>query len=201
METLQPQNELAVIRKIMEDSRRIRIGSAKPALVWGTLVFLGIAFSYLNYFFLKLRVSELYIWSGIMASGWAYQIYHIRSLSREARVKTFSGRILRNLWNSALLSLTLVFFVPWLSSSIPFFVAVGVIALILGNAFYVDGVICGSNLTKYCAAGWWLGGIAIFFAPAFYNGIIFAGLLGLFQIIPGIILYKRWKKELVVEPV
>lgn len=201
METLQAQTELAVIRTIMEDSRRIRIGSAKPALVWGTLVFLGIAYSYLNYFFLKLRVNELYVWCGIMAAGWAYQIYHIRSLSREARVKTFSGRILRNLWNATLLSLTLVLFTPWFISSFPFSIAVGVIALVLGNAFYVDGVICESNLIKYCAVGWWLGGIAIFFAPVFYNGIIFAGLIGLFQIIPGIILYKRWKKELDVEPV
>ena len=139
METIQAQNELAVIRKIMEDSRRIKVGSAKPALVWGILVFFGIAYSYLNYYFFKLTFNELYVWFGVMAGGWLYQIYYLRNLSRGARVKTVSGKITRNLWNSSLFSLTIVFFTPWINSHFPFPVAVGVIALILGNAFYVDG--------------------------------------------------------------
>ena len=196
MDQLQPETELAAIRRIMEDSRRIRMGSAKPALVWGILVFLGIAYSYLNYFYFNLKVNEIFIWTCIMAAGWCYQIYHIRTLSKQARVKTVSGRIVRNLWNTTLLSLTIVFFAPWVVSSFPFQIAVGVIALLLGNSFYIDGVICGSNMTRYCAVGWWLGGIAIFLAPVFYNGIIFAGLLLAFQIIPGMILYKRWNEEL-----
>jgi hypothetical protein len=199
METIQAQNELVIIRKIMEDSRRIRMGSAKPALVWGVLVFAGILFSYLNAFIFKLNMNELYLWCGIMAAGWVYQLYYIRSLSKEARVKTFSVRIIRNLWNTTLLSLTIVFFSPWVNSSFPFQIAVGVIALLLGNAFYVDGVICESNLIKYCAAGWWVGGIVIFFAPGMYKGLIFAGLILFFQIIPGIILYRRWKKDLVAD--
>ena len=196
METIRAETELVLIRQIMEESRKIKVRNSMPFLVWGFLVAVGIAFSYANYF-LKLGINEVYFWPAIMAAGWVYNIYFTRTIMKTSKVRTLSGKIIKNLWNAALISLTIVFFVPWVNHSFPFYIAVGVIAIILGNTFFIDGVICDDKLMKYSAAGWWLGSLAIFFSPPFYNGIIFAVSIILFQIVPGIILYKRWKKKLV----
>ena len=71
METLTAQEELAFIRKVMEDSRSSFADNGKPKLVWGAIVALGMLYTYIQ----ALAQSDLYVmwvWIGISIFGWGY---------------------------------------------------------------------------------------------------------------------------------
>ena len=67
------------------------------------------------------------------------------------------------------------------------------IALILGSSYYVTGVVYSDKIFKNISFGWWIGGTALFWVKNEYSFLVFAGMMIVLQIIPGLILYKRYK--------
>jgi len=69
------------------------------------------------------------------------------------------------------------------------------ICLIVGGAYFVSGTIVGSKWFRNISYGWWIGGIVMMFVVSYQQFLMMALLMLFFHTIPGIILYKRYKRE------
>ncbi len=194
MEKQQAELEISMIRKIMEDSRRIVIDDGVGYIVWGFLVILALLSSY--FIVLAKQYSYiLWVWVVLMGGGWIYTIFHYRKKESRTRVKTFAGKILGGTWISAGISMTLVGFVGTSTGAIRGYAISPMISIILGIAYFVSGIVYSQRWIRNLSAGWWAGAVIMFLWPGVYSFLIFSGMMALLQVLPGIILYSKFRKE------
>lgn len=194
MEKQQAELEINMIKKIMEDSRRIVIDDGAGYIVWGFLVIIAL----LSTYFIVLAKQFNYIvwvWLILMGGGWIYTIFHYRKKETRAKVKTFAGKILGGVWISAGISMTLIGFVGSASGAIGGYAISPLISVILGIAYFTSGIIYMQNWIKYLSIGWWAGAVIMFLWPGVNSFLIFSAMMALLQVLPGIILYSKFKKE------
>ncbi len=101
MDTHQAQLELNVIKKIMEDSRKINIDNGIHYILWGILVTIALL---VNYVMLLNRVSGKYIggmWMILMISGAVVDAFIGKREDKNRKVHTFASRLLGSLWLSS----------------------------------------------------------------------------------------------------
>lgn len=67
---------------------------------------------------------------------------------------------------------------------------------VLGIAYFISGIVYGDSWIKYLSLGWWGGAVVMFLLPSLHILLVFAAMMILFQIVPGIIFYIKWKNEL-----
>ncbi|MDP4237787.1 MAG: hypothetical protein Q8919_15200, partial [Bacteroidota bacterium] len=144
METLQAQQELAFIRKVMEDSRISFIDDRKPKLLWVAVTALGLLYTYAQ----ALEDSDLYvgwIWLAISAFGWGYIYWVYRQSSRTVHVQTHTAKILGSIWGACGFSIAfliaLVFGTLYLhiDKLMHPLALCPLTAAIIGIAYYLDG--------------------------------------------------------------
>lgn len=70
-----------------------------------------------------------------------------------------------------------------------------VLTTLFGWGQYLNGVVSNRNWIGRLAYGWWTAAVIMFFWPGEYAVVLLAGLLILFQLIPGLVLYQSRKKE------
>lgn len=199
MDTLSAQDELAFIRKVMSDSRSAITDDGKPTMVWGVIVAIGMGLSYIE----ALTDIELYVgwmWIGLSVLGWAYVLWYKNTKVRKQQTSTFAGKVLASLWGSVGVTIGLVVSLTLLSRSLDLefivhpIATTAIIALILGIAYYLNGVITGLNWLRNIAYGWWVAGIYMFLFPSIHVLGIYFVLVIVFQIIPGYVLYRSVHK-------
>lgn len=102
MEQIDAKQELAFIRKVIQDSRRMAVDNGLDYIVWGILVALGMFLSVaIIWFKLEHKLGSwtmLALWILVMGGGWVFSLVrHLRGSATE-RVRTMSGTILSMLW-------------------------------------------------------------------------------------------------------
>jgi hypothetical protein len=141
-----------------------------------------------------------------MGSGWVFSLVrHLRERSVE-RVRTMAGSILNALWLACGIVIMILIFIggPLMKAG-----PSPVIAAVLGIGFLVSGVLLDFVYFKVSAVCWWLGSVAMFCLDSPWarsmdlyilsDILLFGAMMVLFQVVPGIILYRRWRNE-VAEP-
>jgi len=194
MEKQQAESEISMIKQIMDDSKRIVVDDGKGYIIWGALIVIGLLGTYF------LILSKLYnyigwLWIVVIGSGWIFTIIINVVKGHKKKVRTFAGKILGALWFSCGITMTIVGFVGTGSGSFGAYTISPMMAVILGIAYFVTGVIYGLPWVRNIAAGWWIGAIVTFIWSGMYSLLVFAGMMIVLQIIPGIILYSKFKKE------
>lgn len=194
MEKQQAELEISMIKKIMEDSRKIVIDDGIGYIIWGVLIMIGLFSTYFIILF-KQYTYVFWPWIIIIAGGWTYSFIYYWKKESIGKVKTFTGKILGGLWLAAGISMCLIGFGG------PIFHAIGgltvspLMSVILGIAYYVSGIVYAKAWIRNLAIGWWAGALLMFIFPGLHTLLIFAGMMAVLQIIPGIILYIKFKKE------
>jgi len=198
METKQAESELSVIKKIMEDSRRINIDNGIHYIFWGILVTVALL---INYIMILTRTSMNYIglmWLILMVTGMFIDIFIGRNQERKSRVKTFTGKLLGSLWFATSISMFMFGFVgSVLKAYNPVFIC-PIISTVLGISYFTSGAIQQLKWLQNISLGWWAGAVILFIFPSVHTLLIFGIMMICFQIIPGIILYKKSNEETVV---
>ena len=201
METYTAQEELAFIRKVMEDSRTSLVDTGKPKLVWGAIAALGMLYTYIQ----ALAESDLYVgwvWLGISAFGWGYIFWEDKRQDKTSHVRTQTGKIIGAIWGACGLSIGLVIM---LAFGTRFFnidllmhplTVCPITAIILGIAYFLDGTIRLVPWVRNLSYAWWASAVLMFFWPSVHVLLIYAIMLIAFQFIPGIVLYQRSKKTM-----
>lgn len=194
MEKSQAELEIELIKKIMDDSRRIVCEDGKDYIIWGVLVLVGLIGTYLSVAWKTYHYIG-WVWLITMGGGWIFAIAsHWRKGSKQ-KVSTLAGRILAGVWISSGIAMTLLGFVATATGAIGGWSISPMISIVLWIAYTVSGIVYRQPWVRNLAIGWWLGAIIMLIWPGIHTLLIFAAMMALFQITPGIVLYSKWRKE------
>lgn len=189
------QQELAFIKKVMDDSRRVVIHDGKEFITWGVLVVLGMLIMYFqNVFGFQLPI--FWLWGIIIGGGWLYSWVHSLRRRQRGSMRTFGGRILGSVWLACGVTMTMIGFVVMPSGAIKGIAIIPLICLVIGSGYFITGVIHGSTWIRNSSIGWWVGAVIMLYWPGYYIFLLFAGMMVAFQIVPGIFFYRKWKEEI-----
>jgi hypothetical protein len=185
--------ELAFLKKIILDSRRSVVDNGLSYIVWGILVTIGVGSIYIE------RLNDSWSWSGwvwlvTVVIGVSFSIMYRRKKS-QSPVQTFAGNLLGRMWTALGTSMALVGFVGTNSGMINPMAISPLMACFLAIATYISGIVYDLNWFKNLAYGWWVGAIVMFLWDSPHSLGIYCLLMIALQIIPGILLYRRWKSN------
>lgn len=195
METKQAELELSIIKKIMEDSRRINIDNGIHYIFWGILVTVALLG---NYVMLLTKTPGNYIglmWFILMISGAIADGFISKHQSKKSRVHTFTSKILGSLWFASGIAMFMFGFLGIVTKAYnPIFIC-PIIATSLGISYFTSGTIQQINWLRNISFGWWIGAALLFIFPSIHTLLIFAIMIVCLQLIPGIILNRKSKEE------
>lgn len=196
MDSKQAESELAVIKQMMADCGRVVADNGRHYIFWGVVVTAALI---ANYIMALQNVPMKYaglMWFITMISASIIDwIIGIRE-SKKSRVKTFAGKLLGSLWTASGLSMFMLGFVGTITGAYNPIYICSLISIVLGVAYFTSGAIQQIRWLKMLSVGWWAGAIFTFAFPSVHTLLIFAIMMICFQVIPGFILYKKWKKEI-----
>jgi hypothetical protein len=191
--------ELSFIKKVMEDSKRVTVDNGMGFIIWGFLGVAGIIATYADHY-LKMGLGSLYIWIAVFAIGIFYVIFSVYREGKRERVKTLAGNLLGSVWISCLLVSGFMLVIPLLVDKMPSQVILSIILFIIGIGYYVSNSILDYKWIKYNAYIWWLTGFINLVLKFPHSQMVYLGILLIFfQIVPGMVIYKKWKKEINVK--
>lgn len=194
---VQPQEELLYIRKIMAESRGQVADDGKPSIIWGLIVCIGLLFTYYE----AVNGGDIagWIWLGLSVCGWIYMFGWVRRKRQRQRVRTFADRITGAIWGSVGISITLFVFETQISYLIdrpvelhPIFIAYGV-SFFLAIGYYISGILYEIPWLKWFGIGWWAVAIVFIFWPGLHTLLIYAGAELFLQVLPGILLLRKYQ--------
>lgn len=182
----------------MNDSRRIIVDDGMNYIFWGVVASAGL---FITYFLITAHLYDYikWIWIVLIAAGWYYSVS--KNIKREKRrnVKTFAGRILSVTWLSCGISMTTIGLIGSFSEAIPGVYISPTIGIILGIAYALTGTVYNNKGITSISVAWWFAGIFMFLWPGLHTILIMAMMLIFFQIIPGYLLYLKYKKEIALQ--
>lgn len=199
MTTNHLESEITFIKKVIEDSRRATLDNGKYYILWGVLI--GIA-SILTYAGVSKGLPDNFInwvWMNCIVIGWVLTIILLVKDRKKERHNTFAGRIITHTWVGAGVTMAVIAFIGITTKVIPYDAICPIIAAISGGANYISSRVQKSGFILAVAIGWWIGAGIMFFMQGIEIILFYGVLLSLFSIIPGIVLYYRWKKEMATE--
>jgi hypothetical protein len=188
--------ELSVIKKIMEDSRNIVCNNGWHYIFWGVVVSAALI---ANYIMALTRLSQNYaglMWFVLMVGAAITGAIYERRADKKRQVKTFAGRLLGSLWFAGGVAMFMFGFIGTISGAYNPIYVCPVISTVLGVTFFTSGEIQQLKWQKALSFGWWGGAILLFLFPSVHTLLVFALMLIFLQVIPGIILNRKWKKEM-----
>jgi hypothetical protein len=173
-------------------------------IVWGILVALGM-FTTLIFIHLKFTGNFfLAFWVAVMAAGWGFPLIQHQRGRSVARVRTLAGSMLSCRWLACGVVIMLFLFVggPLLKQMHPS----PAIASVLGIGFLVSGNLLDFTYFKVSAICWWIGAVAMMWLNSptvlaqhsYKHGdiLLFGIMMIVLQVVPGVILYRRWRKNI-----
>ncbi|MBU1298051.1 MAG: hypothetical protein KJ963_01075 [Bacteroidetes bacterium] len=190
-------DELQFIRKIIEDSKKTVLDDGIGYIFWGIIIVVGL-FTTNILIISKVYFNYLWIWLIVIGIGWTYSIISSRR-KKERLPRTFGQKLIHSVWISIGIGMTLLGLVgPAVGAYKGFFIS-PILSVLLGSAFFISGFIYDLKWVKLLSIGWWIGAVVMFIYPGMHSFIIMGSLMIFFQIIPGIILYRKYKREAKVQ--
>jgi hypothetical protein len=189
------QEDLVFIKKIIADSRKIVAHDGNEFIVWGIIAATGMIAMYINIAF-QYYINFGIIWGVLIGAGWCYSIFRWATYYKKMPVRTFAGKVLSSVWVSCGIVMSLIGFALAPLGVINGWAIMPLIALVTGIAYFISSIVMTEKWILYSAYGWWIGAMVIAWFPGQFNFLLYAGMLFCFQIIPGILLQKKYRNQL-----
>ena len=190
MDQQSAMEEIALIKRVIEESREFTFNIGKNIVTWGILISIAIFGSY------AVIVSgheqyAIWIWAVMIGAGWVYSI--IAGIREKAKIVNYGVKIVSFVWTSCGIAMTLLGFAGTISGGIQVWALAPVIATIMGTGFAGTAFVQELRWVTYVAIAWWLGALLMFFVKTYDTLLIFGIMMILFQVLPGIIFHRQWK--------
>jgi hypothetical protein len=194
MDSISAQEELSFIKKVIEDSKKILIMDGKDFIIWGIITALGLLITYFAIITKQYSLID-WTWFILIGLGWVYAFFSNIKRAKKQKTRTFAGKIMGAIWFSMGIAATILGFIGGGSGAINGIFISPAISTVVGVAYFLSGIVYGSKWMTGLSVGWWLGAVYMFLFPGIYSLLIMAGMMLLFQIIPGIVLYRKYTVE------
>jgi hypothetical protein len=188
------KEDLALIRRMMDEGRREVVDRGKHFLVWGVIGTVG-AFVTWAYAVEWTALSPGWLWMALLAVGWTLSVVIGRSEAKQARVWTATSRLLAAVWICSAVALTLVALAGMFGGGLDVRALPGLLSIVLGAPIVVTGVLTGEDWLKAVGIGWWIGGGVMLFVPGLYTLLLMAGMSLALLALPGGVLFARSRRQ------
>ncbi len=186
------QDDLAYIKKIIEESRRNVCSSGVHLMVWGTIIPIALVVSWFLAKFNISGITEWIHWILVILGGWIFELIYNRKVKRNRTGRTYSEKVDGFMWLSLGITMTMIGFVGMGTGAITPQYLSPILCAILAIGYYTSGVLYNAKWIRNLAIGWWTGATIMFIFPGLYHLLFMAGLMIFFQTIPGYIIHKNW---------
>ncbi len=190
------EEEISVIKKIMEDSKKAIVDNGWHYIYWGSIVTAALIVNYLMVLNGVSVNSQGMLWFISMTGAAILEGIIERRREKDTKVKTFAGKLLNTLWSASGICMFILGFAGVVSGAYSAIMIFPLISIILGMAYLISGIIQGVKWLSFICVFWWSGAVLLLLFPGLHSMLIFAGMIVCFQIVPGMILYIQSKKEL-----
>jgi len=189
------RDDIAFIRRTMEQGRRVVGSWSVDMLVWGIAVTLGYAGTYA-----RVRgwwtLDPNWLWTGLVVLAWLYSLRRVARGFLAERADPALPRAIGSpigmLWFGCGVFLTITSFaVIFTTGPTTWWINGPVAAGVMGIAFFVSSFLCDLPWMRWVALAWWLGELALFVLHQRPEGLLFAGALMLVLLaVPGFVLMR-----------
>lgn len=188
-----PRQELAAIRRLMEESQETIGEDGRHFVLWGLITAAGLLGTWAAVTG-RLDVDVRWMWAALVALGWIGSFWIGFRSGRRERVRTLGRRLIGVVWIGCGVTLSLVaaaaLFGPVSTRALS-----GLVSVIVAGAFLSSAVLTGHRWLAAVAAAWWfLGGLMLFF-PGLYTLPLLAAMAIALEAIPGLVLYQRARRR------
>lgn len=190
------EEEISVIKKIMDDSRKAVVENGWHYIYWGSIVTAALIANYLMVVYNISMYAQGMLWFVSMPAAAIVEVIIERKKVKQSKVKTFAGKLINSLWNGAGICMFILGFAGSLSGAYSAVTIFPLISIVLGMAYLISGVIQQVKWLSALCIFWWAGSILLLLYPGIHSMLVFAAMIVCFQVLPGIILFTRSKREL-----
>ncbi|MBU0529082.1 hypothetical protein KKF86_04905 [bacterium] len=187
------QEDLAVIKQIMLESRQRFYNVGIHLVVWGGIVILALLLTYYS-LSIKFLLPEYWIWIVGFGLAWIFEFWQQKRHQNSERVYNTLNRMSGTLWTSILITMMIYIVFGGVGGHLIEGTS-AIIAGLLAIGYLVTSVGIGIKWIKILGLGWWLGSIILFFSPSEIGLLIMAVLMIFLQFIPGVILFVKGPKN------
>ena len=188
--------DLSFIRRVMDDSRSVVVHDGRSFIIWGILVAAGLASSYVLAG-TTMHSAHAWLWTGVVAVGWLWSTLDRRRIKALSRAETFAGRMLWSVWLACGISMTLTGVASFFIGAFSPYVLPSLTAFILGVGYFMTGRLMRFPWVQVLAGCWWFGGILLLFVHGRLVLLLYAALMLAFQVVPGLLLQRMARREMV----
>ncbi|HEU0014838.1 MAG TPA: hypothetical protein VFQ45_14220 [Longimicrobium sp.] len=193
----QAREDLAAIRRLMEGGQRVVNHAGPHFVVWGLLMSAALVATYVLGRAETVR-GITWVWAGAVGLGWVASIALTFNGVRRAPATSPAGRLLAGLWIGTGVTLTLLGFAAPAGGALAWNGITGVLAAVLGGAFFATGLFAGSRWLQAAGGLWWAGSLYMLLDPGPHGLLVTAALMLALQAIPGLVLVLRGRRGVAV---
>ncbi|HSH44334.1 MAG TPA: hypothetical protein VK966_00625 [Longimicrobiales bacterium] len=189
-ENRRSEEDLALIRRMMEEGRREVRDRGQHFMIWGLVGAAGCLVTWLIASGV-LAVAPQWVWVSLLVVGWGASMLVGWREGRKVRVRTLGRRMLDVIWISSAITLTLIGLAGLFGSLVPAAALSGLIAVTFGAPLAMTAWLTGESWLNGVAGGWWIGGAVMLFVPGSYHLLLLAAMALVLMAGPGIVLRSR----------
>jgi hypothetical protein len=187
-------DDLALIRRITDDSQQAVFDSGRHFMVWGFLLAAGLGASYAAAVG-ALQFGLTWIWGAVVALGCLLSLWIAVRDESSARIRGGGRSTLAGIWLGCAVTLGLIGGAGMFGGALSLQAIPGLSATVVGLAFLATSAVAGIGGARYLAMAWWTGGTVMLFIPGLHTLLVLAAMIIVLQVIPGLVLHFRWRRD------
>lgn len=197
MEQNQIHDDIRYIKQMIENNRRVLVDNGLTYISVGIFVAIG---SIISFFLIDSGNKEMVstLWLVLMAILIVFNLYRGVREKKGSVKKTFASRMFNATWQACGIPMVIIAVIFMTTEMISAQVMFAFISSILGVGYFLTGVINDLKFMKWLALGWWISSMLsiywTYIGEPYQLSLLFAILFTFFEIIPGIVIYKKWKR-------
>jgi hypothetical protein len=186
--------EIALIRRVMDESRRFAFDNGKYYLTWGIIITVAIFAQYAVLLTNRESVSG-WIWMIAVGLGWLISIVMgMREPSKPAGWPV-GAKLIGLIWVSSGVSMMIFGFIGPMTGALHSWAICPAIATVMGGAYTISSLVYRMKWVTMVGIAWWVGALIMFAVKGIETLPIFGTMMILFQIVPAIVFYRTWKSN------
>ncbi|HOE99396.1 MAG TPA: hypothetical protein PK905_07825 [Rectinema sp.] len=193
--SISPDQQLELIARMLEESRKTFLSTGFSSMVWGGFVSIGTALSYAFASWRWYAAIGL-LWALLMLSAFLIVVRYNRHTQHKHLKTTSLHKISNEMW-TFVVGVTVLYGIVGLlrPHSISLSYVLCVVSLLVGTAYWINSSMTHYLLLRIVSALWIICSIVVLLVQAFWSPAVVGICAFLCEFIPGIYLYARERKE------
>jgi hypothetical protein len=184
-------DELAAIRRMMDDAQHATEDNGKYFVTWGGLTSVGLLATYVAVV-RKAPFPALWVaWAVLVALGWILSVRWGQRDEARARARTIASTMVAESWAGIGIAVTVLVFAGAASGTIPPQALPGVVSALIGAGTFASASVYRQLPLRVIALLWWAGALVMLLRPGVYSILLMGALVLALLVGPGLLLWMR----------